>query len=485
LGVSLRWVQLAREASLAPGAPPVAIALVLVTRQPAGPEAIRLVGRLRVCLRDSVLVAAARRASTREELVRVLAPAEHENGDGALVDDEVLVLLGSTVAGLSTDEAARRLHRSGPNRLERVARRPLGVRLFRQFTTFFALLLWVGGALAFLAGLAELGWAVFVVIVVNGGFSFWQEYRAERAVEALQRLLPPQVIVLRDGVETPASAEQLVPGDVVLLEEGQQVPADGQLLDAAGLRVDQSALTGESQPVSKFPARVVPPNGRGGLERRELVFAGTGVVIGQGRYVVTATAMATEIGAIARLTQSVAETPSPLQREMARVTRVVTLLAVVFGVVFFALGVASDTVTVGDGLVFALGVIVANVPEGLLPTLTLALALGVQRLARAGALVKRLSAVEALGATTVICSDKTGTLTHGTMAVRFVCVGGHTLAVDPPPSPVPSDVHELLEAAVLASQATRDRGDPTEVALVCAAAACGVDSDALRQRHLA
>src|SRR5689334_2956952 len=395
----LCWVQLGCKPSLREGASPVAVALVLVTPMPAGPEAIRLVGRLRGCLRDASLLNRASEAKTREDLVRLLAPAEHDGGDGALDGEEVLLLIGSTSAGLSQNEAAARLQRHGPNRLERVARRPLAMRLLAQLTSFFALLLWVGGALAFLAGLPELGWAVFIVIVVNGVFSFWQEYRAERAVEALQRLLPPQVIVLRDGRETTAPIESVVPGDVVLLAEGQQVAADGQLLHAEGLRVDQSALTGESLPVAKFES-VAAPDGRPRLERHDLVFAGTAVVAGHGRYVVTASAMATEIGAIARLTQSVAETPSPLQREMAAVTRVVTLLAVAFGVVFFALGIATGTVTVGDGLLFALGVIVANVPEGLLPTLTLALALGVQRLARAGALVKRLSAVEALGATT-------------------------------------------------------------------------------------
>ena len=332
----------------------------------------------------------------------------------------MFTLLDSGPGGLPAGEAARRLASHGPNRLERVARRPLVMRLLAQFTNLFALLLWAGGALAFLGGLAELGWAVFVVIIVNGLFSFFQEYRAERAIEALQRLLPREVIVRRDGAEVRVPVIELVPGDVVILDEGQQVPADGQLLQAASLRIDQSVLTGESHPVFKLPARGNERAHVPRLERHELVFAGTAVVAGQGWFVVTATGMTTEIGAIAHLTQSVAETPSPLQREMTRITRLVGGLAVAFGVIFFVLGVASGTVSVADGLLFALGVIVANVPEGLLPTLTLALALGVQRLARGGALVKRLSAVEALGATTVICSDKTGTLTLGAMAVRFV-----------------------------------------------------------------
>jgi calcium-translocating P-type ATPase len=482
--LSLRWVQLPHQPVLRPGGLPSAVVLVLLAPPPMSAEVVHLAARLRSCLGDAALVAETRRATTRPGLVHILAPAERDGGEAALADQEIFTLLGSGPDGLPAGEAARRLASHGPNRLERVARRSLAMRLLAQFTSLFALLLWAGGALAFLAGLSELGWAVFVVIVVNGLFSFFQEYRAERAIQALQRLLPREVVARRDGAEVRVPVVALVPGDVVILDEGQQVPADGQLLQAAALRVDQSVLTGESHPVFKLPARGNERARVPRLERHELVFAGTAVVAGQGWFVVTATGMTTEIGVIAQLTQSVAETPSPLQREMTRITRLVGGLAVAFGVIFFALGVASGTVSVADGLLFALGVIVANVPEGLLPTLTLALALGVQRLARAGALVKRLSAVEALGATTVICSDKTGTLTLGAMAVRFVGLGGRTLAVETAPAPVPADVRELLEVAVLASQATLERGDPTEVALVAAAAArAGVDPEGLRRMH--
>src|SRR5262249_49040288 len=278
--------------------------------------------------------------------------------------------------------------------------------------SFFAVLLWIAGAFAFLARMPQLGWAVFAVIVVNGVFSFFQEFRAERAVEALQHMLPREITVLRDGDERRLPTVALVPGDIVRLEEGDQVPADGQLLSSRRLRVDQSALTGESHPVFKLPAT---GNDRANVplpERQELVFAGTSVVSGAGLYVVRATGMRTEIGAIAHLTQTVAEEPSPRQREMKQVTRIVTMLAVSFGAGFFFLGVATGILPLNDAFLFALGVIVANVPEGLLPTLTLALALGVQRMARQRSLVKRLSSVETLGATTVICTDKTGTLTQ-------------------------------------------------------------------------
>jgi magnesium-transporting ATPase (P-type) len=202
------------------------------------------------------------------------------------------------------------------------------------------------------------------------------------------------------------------------------------------------------------------------LERQELLFAGSSVVSGEATGVVVATGMATEIGAVAHLTQAVVEPPCPLHREIRRVTRVVTILFVGVGAGCFVVGVATGLLPVGEGFVFALGVIVANVPEGLLPTLTLALALGVQRMAQRRSIVKKLTAVEGLGATTVICTDKTGTITEGRMLLRAVWVeaargrgGAHG----------GGEIRPLLEAAVLASQATADHGDPTEVALVAAA----------------
>jgi calcium-translocating P-type ATPase len=217
------------------------------------------------------------------------------------------------------------------------------------------------------------------------------------------------------------------------------------------------------------------------LDRPECVFAGTSVLSGTGTYLVTGTGMATEIGTIAQLTQAVPEPPSPLQREMERVTRVVTVLAVGVGVAFFLLGVVSGRLAVPDGLLFGLGVIVANVPEGLLPTLTLALALGVQRMARQRSLLKRLSAVETLGATTVICTDKTGTLTEGRMTARGVWAGGEWTELSDPSRHAAA--REVLEAAVLASQATRDRGDPTEVAIVAGAVEVGIEPERERRAH--
>jgi Ca2+-transporting ATPase len=481
--VTLRWVNLPHRPRLTAGLPPVETAVALIAPIADSARALRLVGRLMACLAEPGIADRAREATTREALVEALAPAERSAGEVSPGSPELLSLLGSSPTGLSAAEAARRRLACGPNRLERVRRRPLLMHLLEQFWSFFAVLLWVAGVFAVLAGMAELGWAIFAVIVINGVFSFLQEYRAERAVEALQEMLPAAIAALRSGQELRLAATELVPGDVVEIGEGDQVPADGQLLSAAGLRVDQSALTGESHPVFKLPAA---GNNRASVparERPELVFAGTGVVAGAGRFVVRATGMQTEIGVIAQLTQTVPEPPSPLQLEMARVTRLVSFLATALGTGFFALGVTTGVLPMAEGFLFALGVIVANVPEGLLPTLTLALALGVKRMARQRSLVKRLSAVETLGATTVICTDKTGTLTQNRMAARCVWIGGRTLATDALGGEGAPDLRELFEAAALASQATPERGDPTEVALVAAGARLGVDPQKLRQAH--
>jgi calcium-translocating P-type ATPase len=440
---------------------------------------VRVIARLATSLGDARLVERARSAVTREDLVALLAPVADGAGEAALPARTLFALLDSGDAGLTRAEADRRLAACGPNQLQRVARRPLVLRLAEQFSTFFAVLLWIGGAFAFLARMPELGWAIFAVIVVNGVFSFLQEYRAERAIAALEELLPEEVAVVREGRESRARVADLVPGDVVRLVEGDQVPADGPLLGASGLRLDQSALTGESRPIFKRAEPSEAARGVARHERRELVFAGTGVVAGEATFLVVATGMATEIGAIARLTQTVREQASPLQREMARVTRVVTALAVAFGVSFFTLGVLTGRMPMGEGFVFALGVIVANVPEGLLPTLTLALAMGAQRMARQKSVMKRLSSVETLGATTVICTDKTGTLTRNEMAVRFVWTSGATVALDGGGA-LEEAIRDVLEAGVLASVATPERGDPTEVALVRAAVARGVDPEHVR-----
>jgi len=350
-----------------------------------------------------------------------------------LTPEQVYGSLGSSADGLTADELARRQREFPPNRVEAVAHAPLWLEFLREFTHFFALILWLAAGLAFLAnhlepgqGMATLGWAIVGVILINGVFSFWQQYRAEQALAALRVLLPQRVAVVRAGGMATVPAETLVPGDLVLLEAGDKVPADCRVVDALGLRVNLSTVTGESLP----KARGAEPDEEGNpLQAHNLLLAGTLVVSGRARAVVYATGMQTEFGRIAHMTQAVGPVVSPLQKEIARLSRLIAILATSLGVLFFGLGLGLG-LPFWANFMFAIGIIVALVPEGLLPTVTLALAMATQRMARRHALVRHLPAVETLGSTTVICSDKTGTLTQNRMTVRRIYAGGRFLGAE-------------------------------------------------------
>jgi len=341
--------------------------------------------------------------------------------------DEALASLHSQRGGLSADEAERRLEEYGENRIERLDRPPLWRRLAKEFTHLFALILWLAAGLAFLSewrdpgqGMAALGWAILGVILVNGLFSFWQEFRAEQVLASLEALLPREVTVLRAGVRERLPAVRVVPGDILLLREGDDVPADCRLIEALGVRVNLAAVTGESLP----KGRTAEPSPEEDLPRaRNVLLAGTGVLAGEARAVAFATGRHTEFGRIAHLSQHADVRASPLYREIARLSRLVALLAIGLGGGFFLLGTAIGQ-PFWASFVFAIGIIVANVPEGLLPTVTLALSMAARRMAKRNALVRHLPAVETLGGATVILSDKTGTLTLNRMAVQRLWLDG-------------------------------------------------------------
>ena len=391
--------------------------------------------------------------------------------------------LRSDSRGLSDREAARRLDVAGPNELPRRPAEPWWRELLRQVTHPLALLLWAAGVLAFVAGTATLAWAIFAVIALNALFAFAQERQAVRAVEALRAYLPEQARVLRDGGEQVIPARDLVPGDVLLVEEGERVSADVRLLDGA-VDVDLSTLTGESLPVSRFSSAhdtLVPL-----LQARELLFTGTTCVAGTAVGVVYATGALTELGRIAALSQRLRREESPLERQVRRVAWLIAIVALGVGLVFLPLGLLAG-LTFGDAAIFAIGLLVANVPEGLLPTITLALAVGVRSLARQGAVVKRLSAVETLGSTTVICTDKTGTLTQNQMTVTRLWTAdtvrelNHDGTEGSTP-PLGATLAALVDAMAACTTARPDvkglgRGDATELALLVAAARLGRQVD--------
>ena len=334
--------------------------------------------------------------------------------------------LKSNAAGLSRAEVERRLREYGRNRVEEVPRGPLWLRLVREFITFFSVILWVAAGLAFFVewsdpgqGMAKVGYAIVTVIVVSGLFSFWQEYRVEQTLAALRKLLPQQAQVLREGKVTRVPAEQLVPGDIVHLEQGDKIAADCRLIEAFGARVNNAAVTGESEPKAREAG---PSDAHELIDSKNVVLAGTSMVSGQAKAVVFATGMYTEFGKIAHLTQTAGKEVSPLRREIAHLSRLTAILAVLIGLVFFSVGWMIG-VPFWKAFIFAIGILVAMVPEGLLPTLTLALVLATQRMAKRNVLIRYLPSVETLGSTTVICTDKTGTLTQGNMAVRRLYLG--------------------------------------------------------------
>jgi magnesium-transporting ATPase (P-type) len=357
--------------------------------------------------------------------------------------------LRSSRSGLSSREAQRRIVQFGGNVLARRGGRRWPRELVQQFTHPLALLLWAAAGLAWAAGIVAVAVAIVVVIVINAVFAFVQEMQAERAVEALAAYLPPQAKVLRDGHEQVIDAAELVPGDLLVIDEGDRISADARLLSGA-VEVDLSTLTGESMPVFRSASLLdttVPV-----LQARDLVFSGSTCTEGEARALVFATGMRTELGRIAALSERVEKEESPLEAQVRRVAWLIALIAVVTGVAFVPIAVFGAGLSVRDAVVFAVGLLVGNVPEGLLPVITLALAVGVRGLVRRGAVVKRLSAVETLGSTSVICTDKTGTLTENRMQVTVVWTAPQTLELEA------GDARPRDDALSALALALRDRG---------------------------
>jgi Ca2+-transporting ATPase len=413
-----------------------------------------------------------------------------------LTDSQVYTALKSRAGGLRSEEVTSRLAAYGLNELPHFRRVSAWIGFGRQFTDFFALVLLGASALTLIAfligrdpGNLQLSAAILGVVVLNAGIGFGQEYMAERTAEALKAMVPERSKVIRDGLRMEVAAAQLVPGDVVILEAGNSVPADGRVVESHQLSVDNSALTGESRPMARRSGRVDPAHNP--VDLPNLAFMGTSVVTGTGTMVVRATGLATEFGRIYRLTSSVPETQTPLQRQVATMAKRVAAAAMAIGALVLALRIGAGSPVV-DAFIFALGVMVALVPEGLPATLSASLAFGVRRMARRNALVKRLLAVEALGSVTVICTDKTGTLTSAEMTVQVAWESAREHVITgsgyAPEGTVdePDAVRSLLRAAALCSNATliapqatragwRVLGDTMEGALLVAARKAGID----------
>ena len=412
---------------------------------------------------------------------------------------EVAAALGvDPRTGLSADEAARRLGEEGPNKLAEAARRPAWLRFVDQFRSVLILVLIGAAVLAGIVGEPKDTIVITIVLLINATIGFVMENRAERSLEALRNMLSPVARVRRGGRVTEVDAAELVPGDVVLLEAGDRVAADGRLAVAESVEVDESAMTGESQPVAKSVAAVAAGE-RGEVplaDRTGMAYMNTTLTRGRAELVVTATGMRTEVGGIADMLSRSKEPKSPLQIQLDSVGKRIAVIGGIAVAVYAALALARGA-SVGELALSAVALAVATVPEGLPAVLALTLALGVNRMARRGAIVKRLASVETLGAATVVCSDKTGTLTLNQMTARAVVARGVAYTVTGegyrPEGTVRDQVGlaTLPQAVVVPFALCNDAvlsadgivGDPTEGALVVLAAKAGLDVDALRARH--
>jgi len=404
------------------------------------------------------------------------------------------------IHGLTSEEAAHRLLQYGPNELPRhEGMSPLRI-LAEQFTSIMVILLLVAAAISAIIGDKKDTIAIVAIVLLNAALGFIQEYRAEKAMAALRRLAVPTVKARRGGRVEEISARTLVPGDVILLETGDLVPADGRLLEAINLQVQESALTGESVPVDK----VTNPLGHREIpvaDQRNMVFMGTAVTYGRGVAVVTETGQRTQLGRVATMLQEVAPETTPLQGRMAQLGRGLAAAAVGVVIIFLAVGLWRGEEP-GVMLMTAISMAVAAVPEGLPTVVTITLALGTQRLLKRRALIRKLPAVETLGSVTVICSDKTGTLTQNRMTVTVLDIAGHTLELSGQADSLPllrqgnrialadTALPILLVGGAVCNDAiveTREDGqlhvvgDPTEAALVIAAANAGYKQEDLNQ----
>jgi Ca2+-transporting ATPase len=422
---------------------------------------------------------------------------------------EVLESLGTDPArGLSEDEAKRRLAEHGPNEL-RAKRRlsPWAILLAQIKNVLILVLLAAVGLSAFLGDILEAA-VIAAIVLLAVLLGFFQELRAERAIEALREMAAPTATVVRGGEEREVPARGLVPGDVLLVQSGDRIPADARLLEAVNLKIEESALTGESLPADKTSGPLAQDLELG--DRTNMIWAGTAATYGRGRAVVVGTGMETELGGIARMLESVEEGRTPLQQNLDRVGRVLAVAGLAVVALIMALGVLRGQPFL-EMLVSGIALAVAVVPEALPAVVTISLALGVQRMVKRHVLIRHLPAVETLGSVSIICSDKTGTLTRDEMTVRRLHAAGRTYEItgagyapegsvllDGQEVKPPEALFELLRAAALASDAHlargdaseaegepvwRIQGDPTEGALIVAAAKLGLDKRVLDERY--
>ena len=417
--------------------------------------------------------------------------------------DEAFKQLSSQPGGLATPEAETRLQQYGPNELKAAQRVSPWEILLEQFKNVLILILLGATAISLFLGQGVESIVIGVIVLFAVGLGFIQEYRAERAIEALRKMAAPSATVLRDGAEVKVPARNLVPGDVILLHTGDRVPADARVIESINMQIEEAALTGESVAVEKH-VRALEDDDLTVGDRKNMAYAGTAITYGRGQALVVATAMQTEFGKIAQLLQTIETGRTPLQQNLDKVGTVLARAAFVIVAIIVALGLLRGQPLI-EMLIFGIALAVAVVPEALPAVVTISLAIGVQKMVKRNALIRRLPAVETLGSTSVICSDKTGTLTKDEMTVRKIFTAGQLFTVsgtgyapqgefslENGNSILPTDALKgMLTAATLASDTClvntdpltgagwNIKGDPTEGALIVAAAKAGLRKDLL------
>ncbi len=491
---------------------PVHLIVLLLTPVLESSLHIKILSKIGTMLNNKELINELMNCSSNERLFEILKHSSMDK-EGFLVlsKDEIYLELETNGTGITETSAKKRLEVYGLNKLAKIRRTSLTLKFIYNFTNFLAILMWIGSGLAFLAEMFEVGCAIIIVIFINAIFSFWQEYKAEKAIYALNELIPSFTRVIREGKEKKVPTIELVPGDIIIIEEGDKVPADARLIEADELRVNNSAFSGESKLSHKIAEGLHDGKDFLWLEIPNLIFAGTNIATGIGKAVVIATGMATEIGKIAYLTQTVKDELSPLQKEINRVTKLIAVLSIAMGFVFFFIGLTLTKMSLVTSFMFAIGIILGNVPEGLMPTVTLALSMAVQRMAKKNALIKKLSSVETLGCTNVICTDKTGTLTTNQMSVKKVWVNNKIIEItgsgyEPTGSFLfqneimskeslkNNNIDILLLTGLLCNTAKlippsdaqrfwTINGDPTEGALLTLAHKAGFNTETEREKH--
>jgi sodium/potassium-transporting ATPase subunit alpha len=395
------------------------------------------------------------------------------NDEHKISIEELYKRVDSSARGLSEQEVEKRQGTYGLNVLEEKKELPVVIKFGRHLVNFFAMLLWTGSALAFFSeylapgeGNLYIGAALAVVVILNAIFTFIQEYQSEKIMESFRKMMPVKVEALRDGKRQEVLAGELVPGDIIFLQEGGKIPADARLIKQNALKVDHSSLTGEAEP----QLRCMDCTHDNILESRNMLFSGTLVQSGNGSAVVFGTGMNTQIGKIAQMTEETGTVASPLRKELNHFIRIISAIAISLGVSFFIISFLTGNRLMAS-MIFAIGIIVANVPEGLLPTVTLCLSMASKRMAKKMALIKNLDSVETLGSTTVICTDKTGTITENRISVNTLFMNLDERNVDEKDIGQISGFDRLLDISVLCNNSRLDDkggyiGDPTEGALL-------------------